>query len=349
MPQGLPSHPLGRAARSSIVAAAVGVTAFGLAGPEAAGAAESDEAARGSAAPLTVAAAAGTEKPPSGGAQAGRPPSAKERARSRRKRTGARRKRARRLANVGRPIVHSFSLSRGRAFLYGPPTTVSFRIADRSRKVRVNLVVLGAGGRIVRRIDLGRRRTGVAQRHRLTGLAGGPLPEGTLELRLAARDPAGKRLRPSRKASGRRRLAFRWHAFPLHGRFGFGGEDSRFGAGRPGHTHQGQDIPAPHGTPVLAPRGGRVRTVAFQAAGAGHYVVLDGAGEDRDYVFMHLATGSVRVRPGQTVRTGQRLGSVGNTGVSGGPHLHFEVWEGGPWQAGGRPVDPLPYLKGWAG
>jgi len=338
-----------RAARTSIVAAAVGVTAFGLVGPETAGAAESGEVVRGSVAPLTEAAATGAGESPNGGVEAGRPPSAKERAQARKKRARARRKRARRVANAGRPIVHSFSLSRGRAFLYGAPTTVSFRIADRSRKVRVNLVVLGAGGRVVRRIDLGRRRTGVAQRHRLTGLAGGPLPEGMLELRLAARDPAGKRLRPSKKASGRRRLAFRWHAFPLQGRFGFGGEDSRFGAGRTGHTHQGQDVPAPHGTPVLAPRGGRIRTVAFQAAGAGHYVILDGAGEDRDYAFMHLATGSVRVRPGQAIRTGQRLASVGNTGVSGGPHLHFEVWEGGPWQAGGRPVDPLPYLKGWAG
>ena len=284
-------------------------------------------------------------KLPNGGAQAGKPPTAKRRERGRsEKRRGGRRSR-----NVGRPIVHSFALSRARAFLYGPPTTVSFRIADRSRKVRVALVVLAPGGRVVRRIDLGRRRTGVRQRHRLTGLTGGPLPEGALDVRLTARDGGGKHLRPSKKSSGRRRLAFRWHHFPLQGRFAYGGEGSRFGAGRPGHVHQGQDIPAPQGTPVLAPRGGRVRTVAFQAAGAGHYVVLDGAGEDRDYVFMHLQAGSVRVRAGQGVRTGQRIASVGSTGVSGGPHLHFEVWEGGPWAAGGRPVDPLPYLRRWGG
>lgn len=327
------SHPVRRGASRSIAAVALSVAAVGLHGPDAFAAAGPEHA---------PALAVGARKPPNGGAQAGRPSSAKQRARSRRKR-------ARRAANVGRPIVHAFSLSRGRAFLYGPPTTIAFRIADRSRKVRVNLVVLGAGGRVVRRIDLGRRRTGVAQRHRLTGLAGGPLPEGTLELRLAARDPAGKRLRPSKKATGRRRLAFRWHSFPLLGRFGFGGAESRFGAGRPGHIHQGQDVPAPQGTPVLAPRGGRIRTVAFQAAGAGHYVVLDGAGEDRDYAFMHLATGSIRVRAGQAVRTGQRLAGVGSTGVSSGAHLHFEVWEGGPWQGGGRPVDPLPFLRRWAG
>jgi murein DD-endopeptidase MepM/ murein hydrolase activator NlpD len=52
------------------------------------------------------------------------------------------------------------------------------------------------------------------------------------------------------------------------------------------------------------------------------------------------------VRIGQTVRTGQRLGDVGSTGDASGPHLHFEVWQG-PWQAGGRAADPLPYLKSW--
>ncbi len=96
----------------------------------------------------------------------------------------------------------------------------------------------------------------------------------------------------------------------------------------------------------MAPHGGVIRVVAYQAGGAGHYIVLRSDGENRDYVFMHLATGSTRVHEGQRVRTGQRLGDVGSTGASSGPHLHFEVWVGG-WYTGGKPIDPLPILRSW--
>jgi len=77
-------------------------------------------------------------------------------------------------------------------------------------------------------------------------------------------------------------------------------------------------------------------------------VVVDGAGEERDYVFMHLATGTTLVREGQAVTTGQQLAQVGNTGRSFGAHLHFEIWAGGGWYTGGKPIDPLPLLKAWA-
>jgi len=136
--------------------------------------------------------------------------------------------------------------------------------------------------------------------------------------------------------------------FPIRGAFSWGGSDSRFGAPRSGHTHQGQDLTAAEGTPVVAPSSGTVQTVAYQATGAGHYVVLDGAGEDRDYVFMHLRSGSVVVREGQRVRRGAFLGEVGNTGRSFGAHLHFEIWVAGGWYSGGHPIDPLPLLRSWA-
>jgi hypothetical protein len=292
---------------------------------------------------LAVAVAA----PPNGGAEAGTPAErdrGRAGSRSRRRERSGRRRRAR-----GRPVLRSYAVAPGRAYLYGRPARVSFRIADRSRRVRVRLDVLAPGRRrVVRRIDLGHRRTGVAQSHSIAGRAGGPLPEGRLELRLTARDSGGRRLRARSRGGNTRPLSFHWHRFPLRGRFGLGGAGSRFGAGRPDHVHQGQDIAAPTGTPVVAPRGGRVRVVAVQATGAGHYVVLGGAGEDREYAFMHLLGGSVRVRPGQYVRTGQRLAGVGSTGVATGPHLHFEIWQGGPWQGGGRPIDPLPYLRRWA-
>jgi len=266
---------------------------------------------------------------------------------SRPKRT--RQRRPPRSRDAGRPTLSAFSARPSRFFLYGKPATVAFRISDASRAVKVRLDVLGTGGRVLRRIDLGSRRTGSVQTYRLTGREGGHLPQGAIELRIAARDPGGRRLKRTTKASGVDRIGFYWHHFPVAGNFGFGGDGSRFGSARPGRLHQGQDIPTPEGTPLLAPRGGRVRIVANQPGGAGQYIILRGAGERREYAFFHLQAGSIRVRPGQTVRTGQRMASTGNTGSSGGPHLHFEVWEGGPWQGGGRPVDPLPYLRNWDG
>jgi murein DD-endopeptidase MepM/ murein hydrolase activator NlpD len=135
------------------------------------------------------------------------------------------------------------------------------------------------------------------------------------------------------------------HRFPIAGPFDWGGPDARFGAKRKGHRHQGQDLAAAAGTPVVASYRGVVTAVEYQARGAGHYVVIHSA--DYDYVFMHLRTGSTVVKEGQSVRTGQRVGNVGNTGESSGPHLHFEVWVG-LWYAGGHPIDPLPLLQAWA-
>jgi murein DD-endopeptidase MepM/ murein hydrolase activator NlpD len=136
------------------------------------------------------------------------------------------------------------------------------------------------------------------------------------------------------------------HRFPIAGLFDWGGPDARFGAKRKGHRHQGQDLAAAAGTPVVAPNRGVVAAVEYQARGAGHYVVIHS--DDYDYVFMHLRTGSTVVEQGDRVRAGQRVGDVGSTGESSGPHLHFEVWVG-PWYAGGHPIDPLPLLQAWAG
>ena len=137
------------------------------------------------------------------------------------------------------------------------------------------------------------------------------------------------------------------HHFPVSGSYSLGGADARFGAKRSGHRHQGQDVVAAEGTPVVAPWAGLVEFVRFQKSGAGWYIVLDGDDEDRDYVFMHLRKDSIVVTAGQHVTAGQPLAQVGNTGSSSGPHLHFEIWVGG-WYAGGEPIDPLPLLQQWA-
>lgn len=253
--------------------------------------------------------------------------------------------RKRKPRSTPRPVLTSFHASARRFYDLGRPARVVFRIDGRSRTVRVKLLVLH-GGKRIRTIDLGDRATGRTHSMGLTGREGGRLPEGALQLELTARDPRGRGLRASSRASSTDQLGFYWHRFPLTGGFDYGGADARFGAGRPGHVHQGQDLTAPEGTPVVAPRGGTVHEVAYQAGGAGHYVVLKAAGENRSYVFMHLREGSVRVREGERVATGGRLADVGSTGSSTGPHLHFEIWSGA-WYGGGKPIDPLPQLRRW--
>jgi murein DD-endopeptidase MepM/ murein hydrolase activator NlpD len=184
------------------------------------------------------------------------------------------------------------------------------------------------------------------------GTAVGERPAAAL--RRAARRRAAKRRAKRRRAASPPTTtvpaptAESTHHFPVLGTYTLGGADARFGARRAGHSHQGQDIAAAEGTPVVAPWAGLVEFVRYQASGAGWYVVLDGDGEDRDYVFMHLRKGSILVAPGQQVSAGQQLAQVGNTGSSNGAHLHFEVWVGG-WYDGGQPVDPLPLLQQWAG
>jgi murein DD-endopeptidase MepM/ murein hydrolase activator NlpD len=98
----------------------------------------------------------------------------------------------------------------------------------------------------------------------------------------------------------------------------------------------------------VAPRAGVITWRAYQADGAGHYVVLR-TDDGRDLVFMHFQDGSGAVAKNQAVVAGQRLGRVGSTGRSDGPHLHFEIWPDG-WYAGNgsTPIDPLADLLAWA-
>lgn len=146
------------------------------------------------------------------------------------------------------------------------------------------------------------------------------------------------------KARYRRGARYRRHVFPVRGPHDYGGEGSRFGAPRSGHRHQGQDVAAAEGTRLVAVHEGRVATRAYQAGGAGNYVVIHGK-DGSDSVYMHLQK-PARVKPGERVMAGQRIGRVGTTGSSTGPHLHFELWTR-HWYAGGSPYDPLSKLRLW--
>jgi murein DD-endopeptidase MepM/ murein hydrolase activator NlpD len=241
------------------------------------------------------------------------------------------------------PRVESFSITPSSTFIYGQPAMVRFVVKAHVRRIHLALVIKRIGSHaVVRRVDLGQRPTGRREHYLLAGVEGGPLPQGSFDVHLSARG-----LRGAAKAAVTGHFSFHWHMFPLVGNFTYGlGADGRFGAKRKGHTHEGQDIPAPLGTPVIAPRAGLVKFVGFQRGGAGHYVVLHGEAEDLDFAFMHLRSGTILVKEGQTVATGQQLAEVGATGDATGPHLHFEIWKGA-WEEGGVPIDPLPFLRRW--
>jgi len=124
-------------------------------------------------------------------------------------------------------------------------------------------------------------------------------------------------------------------AFPVSGRREYD-VGSRWGADRDGgaRSHQGIDIFAPRGTPVLAAKGGVIRRVEETGRG-GRVVWLTDDDGNRLY-YAHLQT--QLVSRGQRVELGDTLGTVGNTGnaITTPPHLHFGVYRSGqgavdPW------------------
>lgn len=96
--------------------------------------------------------------------------------------------------------------------------------------------------------------------------------------------------------------------------------------------HNGVDLSVSTGTPIIAPADGIIEKVAYQANGAGRYIVVR-HGREYQTVYMHLSRSLVKA--GQNVKKGQRIALSGNTGRSTGPHLHYE------FRINGRPVNPL--------
>lgn len=98
--------------------------------------------------------------------------------------------------------------------------------------------------------------------------------------------------------------------------------------------HAGMDFTAKQGTPIHATGDGRVTFADYATNGYGLHVVMD-HGFDYQTLYAHLS--ELKVRHGQRVKRGDVIGLVGNTGLSAGPHLHYEV------RKGGEPVDPANY------
>ncbi len=246
----------------------------------------------------------------------------------------------------------------------GAALGIRYRVDGTRQSVRVRVDVLPVGSRHpAARIRMGWKRTGRTLTRTWTPPAGKLTPGGYVA-RLHAVDRRGRTLRRTATASGRSRLtvlaaepepapiaapmapAVGSGVFPVQGSYTYG---DRFGVKRGTATHRGQDILAAEGTPVVTPRGGVVTWRAYQAKGAGYYLVID-ADDGRDFVFMHFRDGSITVAKGDTVTAGQIIGQVGQTGDATAPHLHFEIWPDGWYSSdASQPIDPMPDLQAWAG
>lgn len=100
-------------------------------------------------------------------------------------------------------------------------------------------------------------------------------------------------------------------------------------------AHMGLDFTAPMGTPIYATADGRVRDAGFNTGGYGNRVVIN-HGYGYETLYGHMVR--IKARVGETVKRGEVIGYVGNSGKSTGPHCHYEV------HRNGLPVDPIYYF-----
>jgi hypothetical protein len=199
-------------------------------------------------------------------------------------------------------------------------------------------VTLVRGGRIVRTWTQRSRLPYTAHSQGWSGMRKHRKAAATGRYRFKLKTP-GNHARPAR--------SFRLYGgkFPVRGPHSFGASVQRFGASRSGgRVHQGQDVFASCGTPVIAAWGGRVQARGSDPVLYGNWVVIDGRGTRTDFRYAHFLH-PASVHDGERVRTGKGIGQVGKTGNAAtvGCMLHLEIWPSG-WDQGG-PVDPLPFLR----
>jgi murein DD-endopeptidase MepM/ murein hydrolase activator NlpD len=250
-------------------------------------------------------------------------------------------------AQAGAPVIET-GTSRTKAYVGARrAVTFSYRVSGPLPSALTVELVSGTDGSVVKSWTPAPPPAGEVQSVSWSGKLGrAAATPGRYSFRLTAASQSGA-VALSAQAGDLERDAFDLydHVFPIRGEHDFGGSGAAFGAGRSGHSHQGHDVFADCGTRLVAARGGRVQFEQYHAA-AGHYLVIDGDRSDVDYAYMHLAEPSP-FQPGDRVFTGQRIGSVGDSGNAQGCHLHLELWSAPGWYDGGDPFDPLPALQAW--
>lgn len=252
--------------------------------------------------------------------------------------------------SAGTLTLVSAETSPRKSFYYGyryPKLT--FTIGSSQAENDLQVEVVNSAGEVVKTFYRENVAPDVATKVRWDGTTneGRPARNGRYSFRIgpqaATPTPAARKATASTSLS--LNFAFYGYAFPVLGPHEFGMGAGRFGAPRSGHTHQGQDVMAACGTPLVAARGGTVQYAGYEG-NAGNYIVIDGRGTPNDFMYAHLAEPSP-LHTGEAVRTGQPIGVVGETGDAVGCHLHFEMWGPPGWYQGGSPFDPLPYLEKW--
>jgi murein DD-endopeptidase MepM/ murein hydrolase activator NlpD len=102
-----------------------------------------------------------------------------------------------------------------------------------------------------------------------------------------------------------------------------------------GHMHTGLDFACKIGTPIFASGNGVVKATGTHESGYGLQVDID---HENSYVTKYAHLSRIAVSPGQTVKRGDVIGYSGNTGLSTGPHLHYEIIHNG------TKIDPIDYF-----
>jgi murein DD-endopeptidase MepM/ murein hydrolase activator NlpD len=132
-----------------------------------------------------------------------------------------------------------------------------------------------------------------------------------------------------------------------------------FASEYPGDWHDGIDIAAVYGAPVYSPNAGTVLATGDQddycyRRAFGKYVAVRDAGGK--YVLWYAHLGTINVSPAENISAGTEIGTIGNTGLETGAHLHFSIFDAstfsmqsrdgcGP-EPTGQDEDPIPYLRG---
>ena len=246
----------------------------------------------------------------------------------------------------GGPVVEAKVQTRKLLFEGGRTATVAFYVRGVA-PVDVAVDVVRASDRVaVAHFAMPATPPGSVQSVDWDGtIAGVAQPDGRYVFQVAAAIAGGVGARAAQAGPPAPRRESFWlvrDVFPIAGPHTYG---QGFGAQRSGHIHEGQDIMADCGLPLVATQSGTVKFAGSQAL-AGNYVVLSAADGSADYVYMHLRDPAL-VKKGDAVVTGQPIGFVGRTGDATACHLHFELWPAPGWYTGGQAVDPLPSLKAW--
>ncbi len=230
-----------------------------------------------------------------------------------------------------------------KAYFFGiKKPQLNFIVQSDQKVNRIRVEVVKKGGEVIASIEPDPVPSNSNQTVTWNGrtLAGKPAPSGVYKFRIQAMN--GRIARSSAKskqAGSSLRFEMYGFVFPVRGAHTYG---DGLGAGR---GHEGQDVMADCGDKLVAARGGKVVYNAYDGRG-GNYIVIRGKAAHKDFVYMHLRSRSP-FKAGRTVRTGQKIGIVGDTGDATACHLHFEAWSAPGWYNGGKLLNPTPLLKGW--